>query len=423
MRSPSVFDTYHKAQEKFEEDTRGDWHTVGDVAYFDEEGFYYICDRKKDMIISGGVNIYPAEIEAALDQHPDVLDVAVIGIPSEEWGESVHAVIVKRPDVTLAEVDILAYAREHLAGYKMPRSRLVRRRDPAQRLGQDPEEGAARAVLGRESEQGLAPPRERRSVRGSSCASTCIGGPAGERGDPDRARALARAQCPLFSRPMSMNVRIFPREVSGRPLAFQNSIRFPVPVCTFTMMSPTMRRSFDLLDAFPRLDPRAAGRLRVAGLPVLAVAVVVPDDLPQLLLAVVRDAVERLVGLLVDVDVLVVVRVVLVLRIEADDPRVAHLPAVARVREAVRAEVVRLGVGVGELLRVHRRDHALLAEALPVVLRRNAVEAAQVVDREVGALHGVGALRGRDAAHAAQVGTYTQVSSFFACSSGPSASL
>jgi acyl-CoA synthetase (AMP-forming)/AMP-acid ligase II len=122
VRSPSVFATYHRAQEKFEEDKRGDFHTVGDVAYFDEEGFYYICDRKKDMIISGGVNIYPAEIEAVLDAHPKVLDVAVIGVPNEEWGEAVHAVIVKLPDAQLSEADVLAYGREHLAGYKIPRS-------------------------------------------------------------------------------------------------------------------------------------------------------------------------------------------------------------------------------------------------------------------------------------------------------------
>ncbi|HXX47248.1 MAG TPA: AMP-binding protein [Myxococcota bacterium] len=122
VKSPGVFDTYHKAREKFDEDRRGEYHTVGDVAYFDEEGFYYICDRKKDMIISGGVNIYPAEIEAVLDAHPKVLDVAVIGIPNEEWGESVHAVIVRLPDAQLGEEDILAYGREHLAGYKIPRS-------------------------------------------------------------------------------------------------------------------------------------------------------------------------------------------------------------------------------------------------------------------------------------------------------------
>ena len=121
VRSRSAFRTYHKAQEKFEKGRRGDWLSVGDVAYFDEEGFVYICDRKNDMIISGGMNIYPAEIEAALDQHPDVLDVAVIGIPSEEWGEAVHAVVVPRSAVLTPEA-VIGFAREHLAGYKLPRS-------------------------------------------------------------------------------------------------------------------------------------------------------------------------------------------------------------------------------------------------------------------------------------------------------------
>jgi acyl-CoA synthetase (AMP-forming)/AMP-acid ligase II len=121
VRSRSAFRTYHKAPEKFERGRRGDWLTVGDVAYFDEEGFFYICDRKSDMIISGGMNVYPAEIEAALDRHPEVLDVAVIGIPSEEWGEAVHAVVVPR-DGALTEEALTAFAREHLAGYKIPRS-------------------------------------------------------------------------------------------------------------------------------------------------------------------------------------------------------------------------------------------------------------------------------------------------------------
>jgi len=121
-RSRSVFDAYHKAEEKYEADRRGDYHTVGDIAYIDEEGFVFICDRKKDMIISGGMNIYPAEIEASLDQHPDVLDVAVFGIPSDDWGESVHAVLVARPGATLDETRVMDWAREHMAGYKMPRS-------------------------------------------------------------------------------------------------------------------------------------------------------------------------------------------------------------------------------------------------------------------------------------------------------------
>jgi fatty-acyl-CoA synthase/long-chain acyl-CoA synthetase len=122
VRSGGVFADYYKAHDRFEADMRGDFHTVGDIAYRDDEGYLYICDRKKDMVISGGMNIYPAEIEAALDQHPDVFDVAVFGIPSDEWGESVHAVVVAAPGASLSEDDVVAFARQHLAGYKVPRS-------------------------------------------------------------------------------------------------------------------------------------------------------------------------------------------------------------------------------------------------------------------------------------------------------------
>ena len=122
IRSPSLFDTYHKARDKYDEDTRGEFHTVGDVAYRDDEGYYYICDRKKDMIISGGVNIYPAEIEAALEHHPHIYEAAVFGVPSEEWGESVHATVVPATGERLDEDEVVAFAREHLASYKIPRS-------------------------------------------------------------------------------------------------------------------------------------------------------------------------------------------------------------------------------------------------------------------------------------------------------------
>jgi fatty-acyl-CoA synthase/long-chain acyl-CoA synthetase len=122
VRSPSVFADYYKQHDKFEEDHRDGFQTVGDIAYFDDEGFVYICDRKKDMIISGGMNIYPAEIEGALEHHPDIVEAAVFGIPSDDWGELVHAVIVKRPGSSLDEAGVSAFAREHLAGYKVPRS-------------------------------------------------------------------------------------------------------------------------------------------------------------------------------------------------------------------------------------------------------------------------------------------------------------
>jgi acyl-CoA synthetase (AMP-forming)/AMP-acid ligase II len=94
----------------------------GEVAYFDEDGFCYIVDRKKDMIISGGVNIYPAEIEEVILLHEGVSDVAVIGVPDEEWGESVKAVIVLKENESVTADEIIALCNEHLAGYKKPRS-------------------------------------------------------------------------------------------------------------------------------------------------------------------------------------------------------------------------------------------------------------------------------------------------------------
>ena len=122
VRSGGVFDAYYKNEAGYEANTRGDYHTVGDVAYWDDEGYLYICDRKSDMIISGGMNIYPAEIEAALERHPDIYDVAVFGIPSEKFDEAVHATVVRAPGSELTAEEVTAFAREHLAGYKVPRS-------------------------------------------------------------------------------------------------------------------------------------------------------------------------------------------------------------------------------------------------------------------------------------------------------------
>jgi acyl-CoA synthetase (AMP-forming)/AMP-acid ligase II len=122
VRSRGTFDTYYKNDAGYTANSRGDFHTVGDIAYRDDEGYLYICDRKTDMIISGGMNIYPAEIEAALEQHPGIYDVAVFGIPSEQWGEAVHATVVRSPGSSLTSEQITAFAREHLASYKVPRS-------------------------------------------------------------------------------------------------------------------------------------------------------------------------------------------------------------------------------------------------------------------------------------------------------------
>jgi acyl-CoA synthetase (AMP-forming)/AMP-acid ligase II len=122
VSSAAVFNEYYKQPDSYRAARHGGFHTVGDIAYRDEEGYYYICDRKNDMIISGGMNIYPAEIEAALEQHPGVFDVAVFGIPSERWGEQVHATVVLAPGTSLSEQDVIAHAHHHLAGYKCPRS-------------------------------------------------------------------------------------------------------------------------------------------------------------------------------------------------------------------------------------------------------------------------------------------------------------
>jgi long-chain acyl-CoA synthetase len=99
--------------------------TLGDIGYFDDDGYLFLSDRKIDMIISGGVNIYPAEIEGVLTSHPAVIDAAVFGIPDEEFGEQVKAAIQLVPDGVwdaVTEASLSAHAREHLAGYKVPRS-------------------------------------------------------------------------------------------------------------------------------------------------------------------------------------------------------------------------------------------------------------------------------------------------------------
>ena len=115
VRASSVMEGYYKDQALFDAEQLGDYHTVGDVATFDDEGYYYICDRRKDMVISGGVSIYPAEIESVLESHPGVFEAAVVGVPDEEWGESVRAFVIRRD----AELD--------RGGARRPRPRAPRR--------------------------------------------------------------------------------------------------------------------------------------------------------------------------------------------------------------------------------------------------------------------------------------------------------
>src|SRR6266849_2128245 len=96
--------------------------SVGDVAYRDDEGYYFICGRMVDMVISAGVNIYPAEVEAVLHAHPAVMDAAVIGVPDDQWGESVKAVIQLRPGISASADELIAFCDRRLADYKKPRT-------------------------------------------------------------------------------------------------------------------------------------------------------------------------------------------------------------------------------------------------------------------------------------------------------------
>jgi long-chain acyl-CoA synthetase len=112
---------YYKDPEATEAAFMGDWHTVGDMGYLDDEGYLFITDRRKNMIISGGINVYPAEVEDVIGMHPAVAESAVIGVPDEVWGEAVHAVVVLCPGSHETAESLSAFCREHLAGFKQPR--------------------------------------------------------------------------------------------------------------------------------------------------------------------------------------------------------------------------------------------------------------------------------------------------------------
>lgn len=98
------------------------WLLTGDAAYMDDDGYVFIQDRVKDMIISGGENVYPAEVENAIFGHADVLEVAVIGIPDDKWGEAVKAVVVAKPGHSVDPASVIAWARERIAPFKAPKT-------------------------------------------------------------------------------------------------------------------------------------------------------------------------------------------------------------------------------------------------------------------------------------------------------------
>ena len=122
MQGDTVSPGYFNMPEETELSRVGTWFKSGDVAVVDDDGFVTVVDRKKDMIITGGINVFSQEVEGVLLRHPGVHSVAIIGIPHERWGEAIHALVVAMPGQALTEQDLLAFAEEHLTRYKRPRS-------------------------------------------------------------------------------------------------------------------------------------------------------------------------------------------------------------------------------------------------------------------------------------------------------------
>jgi long-chain acyl-CoA synthetase len=112
---------FNRPQETAAALTADGWLRTGDGGYLDEEGYLFLTDRIKDMIVSGGENVYPVEVEEALAQHPAVDEVAVVGVPDERWGETVKALIVLRAGAGASVDELVAFARERIASYKLPR--------------------------------------------------------------------------------------------------------------------------------------------------------------------------------------------------------------------------------------------------------------------------------------------------------------
>ena len=117
---PNIMKGYWRKPEQTNEVLQDGWYRSGDMGYMDDEGYVFLVDRAKDMIVTGGENVYCSEVEEALYKHPAVLEAAVFGVPDEEWGEAVHAVVVPREDVTPKE--LIDFCRKLIAGYKLPKA-------------------------------------------------------------------------------------------------------------------------------------------------------------------------------------------------------------------------------------------------------------------------------------------------------------
>ncbi|MBX6342356.1 MAG: AMP-binding protein, partial [Thermomicrobiaceae bacterium] len=135
VRGPVVTAGYHGRPEETARALRGGWLHTGDVGYLDADGYLYVLDRRDDLIVSGGENVYPAEVEAALLAHPDVEEAGVIGVPDPEWGQAVVAVVRRRPGAEVSPACLRAFCRERLAGYKVPREVRFAERLPRNAAG------------------------------------------------------------------------------------------------------------------------------------------------------------------------------------------------------------------------------------------------------------------------------------------------
>ena len=122
LRGPAVMKGYWERPEETERTLRNGWLHTGDLGRMDERGYVYVVDRSKDMIISGGMNIYPREVEEVLQQHPAVFECTVIGVPDPKWGEAVKGVVVLRPGHAVTEQELIDFCRQHMASYKKPQS-------------------------------------------------------------------------------------------------------------------------------------------------------------------------------------------------------------------------------------------------------------------------------------------------------------
>jgi fatty-acyl-CoA synthase len=134
-QSPLATHGYYKNPEATNASFRDGWFYTGDLGYFDDEGFLFVAGRKKDMVKSGGISIYPLEIESILYSHPAILEAAVIGVPDDKWGEAVKAAVVLKPNAKLGAEELLGFCKERLSAYKVPKSVELRASLPHTEVG------------------------------------------------------------------------------------------------------------------------------------------------------------------------------------------------------------------------------------------------------------------------------------------------